>query len=67
MQYYLNRSPNWQYNELTAFKDGDYLGIYIVKYIIGFTYYIVMINTCYELGKSKYYKSDLWFAANTVA
>jgi hypothetical protein len=48
-------------NELTVWSDGLYIALYLCKYILGFFFYIITINTSYELGKSKYYKIDPTF------
>jgi hypothetical protein len=62
--YYLHGDNPMMNNELTCFTSGSYMTLYVLKYLIGFTYYIVMINSCYELGKAKYYKSEYWFKAD---
>ena len=37
------------------------MAVYIIKFIIGFFYYIFVLDAAYELGKSKYYKPDKEF------
>lgn len=45
-------------NEINIWNVPFYLALYIIKYILAFCFYLVIINSSFELGKSKYYKID---------
>ena len=45
-------------NEITVWSNVVYIVLYILKFAFAFTFYITIVNSCFELGKSKYYKSD---------
>ncbi len=49
-------------NEITVWNLPQYLAIYVIKFSMAFCFYLVTINTSYELGKSKYYRVDPMFA-----
>jgi hypothetical protein len=46
-------------NELTIWNNGFYYTIYVLKFILAFCFYIAVLNSSYELGQSKYYKTDV--------
>jgi hypothetical protein len=46
-------------NELSIWNNGFYYTIYVVKFILAFCFYIAVLNSSYELGQSKYYKTDV--------
>lgn len=52
----INRDLN--YSDINIWSDGFYFAMYILKYLIGFIYYIYLLDATLELGKSKYYKPD---------
>jgi hypothetical protein len=47
------------HNELTIWNNGFYYVIYVLKFVLAFCFYIGLLNSSYELGKSKYYKTDV--------
>ena len=51
-------------NSISIWESEIYRIIYILKYLIGVTYYIFVLDAAYELGKSKYYKPDDEFKSN---
>ena len=57
----MSNITEWTQNEISVWNVPYYIALYVLKFIFAFSFYIVTINTSYELGKSKYYKVDPMF------
>lgn len=55
---FLAKKENFARNVITIWDFWPYLLIYILKFFVGFCYYIFVLDAAYELGKAKYYKPD---------
>lgn len=60
-QVYVSDTLALQNNDVSIWAAPYYIAMYVLKFIFAFLFYTVIINTSFELGKSKYYKADPMF------
>lgn len=58
---YIVDTSNLDNNEITIWRKPIYIVANVFKYIFAFLFYLVSIESSYELGKSKYYRTDPTF------
>ena len=46
-------------NDVTIWDNGLYKALYFIKFIVGFIYYVFILDAVMELGKEKYYRPEM--------